>query len=225
MPRRSLGALGDLTARNSAFWVFLARRAVAVRTPPWCDRGLSQRWPRSMSPYGVTRPQWVNSQKTQPIPHPCGQSMGYLLWLQTDLLTCLNTLRPRQNGRHFPDDNFKCIFLNENVQISIKISLKFVPRDPINNIPALVRIMAWRQLGDKPLSEPMMVNLLTHICVTPSQWVKCWAKTLLRWDKKIHTYFNTQSPFYSAYISLVPGDVAISYCKWIIFRLIYLIGL
>ena len=41
MPRRSLGALGDLTARNSAFWVFLARRAVAVRTPPWCDRGLS----------------------------------------------------------------------------------------------------------------------------------------------------------------------------------------
>ena len=41
MPRRSLGALGDLTARNSAFWVFLARRAVAVRTPPWCDRGFS----------------------------------------------------------------------------------------------------------------------------------------------------------------------------------------
>ena len=41
MPRRSLGALGDLTARTSAFWVFLARRAVAVRTPPWCDRGFT----------------------------------------------------------------------------------------------------------------------------------------------------------------------------------------
>ena len=27
----------------------------------------------------------------------------------------INTLRPRQNGPHFPDDNFKCIFLNENV--------------------------------------------------------------------------------------------------------------
>ena len=45
-------------------------------------------------------------------------------------------------------------------------------RDPINNIPALVQIMAWRRPGDKPLSEPMMVNILTHICATPPQWVK-----------------------------------------------------
>ena len=83
----------------------------------------------------------------------------------------LNTLRPRQNGRRFPDDIFKCIFLNENVWISIKISLKFVPKGPINNIPALVQIMAWRRSGDKPLSEPMVVNLLTHLCVTQPQWV------------------------------------------------------
>ena len=96
----------------------------------------------------------------------------------------LNTLRPRQNGRHFPDDIFKWIFLNENVWISINISLKFVPKSPINNIPALVQIMAWRRSGDKPLSEPMMVCLPTHICVTRPQWVKqhqthylnhCWA--------------------------------------------------
>ena len=64
------------------------------------------------------------------------------------------TLRPRQNGRHFADDIFKCIFLNENVSIAIKISLKFVPKGPINNIPSLVQIMAWRRPGDKPLSEP-----------------------------------------------------------------------
>ena len=31
--------------------------------------------------------------------------------------------------------------------------------------------MAWRRPGDKPLSEPMMVSVLTHICVTRSQWV------------------------------------------------------
>ena len=74
-----------------------------------------------------------------------------------------------QNGRHLADDIFKCIFLNKNVRISIKISLKFVPKDPVNNIPALVQIMAWRRPGDKPLSEPMMVSLLTHICVTRSQ--------------------------------------------------------
>ena len=67
----------------------------------------------------------------------------------------VNTLRPRQDGRHFPDDIFKCIFLNENVLISIKISLKFVSKGPMNNIPALVQIMAWRRTGDKPLSEPM----------------------------------------------------------------------
>ena len=83
----------------------------------------------------------------------------------------LNTLRPRQNGRPFPDDIFKCIFLNDNIWISNKISLKFVPKGPINNIPALVQIMAWRRPGDKPLSEPMMVNLPTHICVTRPQWV------------------------------------------------------
>ena len=62
-------------------------------------------------------------------------------------------------------------FLNENVRISIKISLKFVPKGPINNNPSLVQIMAWRRLGDKPLSEPMMVSLLTYICVTRPQWV------------------------------------------------------
>ena len=70
----------------------------------------------------------------------------------------INTLSPRQNGRHFADDIFKCIFFNENICISIKISLKFVPKCPINNIPALVQIMAWCRPGDRPLSEAMMVN-------------------------------------------------------------------
>ena len=57
----------------------------------------------------------------------------------------VNTLRLKQNGRHFPEDIFKCIFLNENVWISIKISLKFVPKVPINNIPVLVQIMSGRR--------------------------------------------------------------------------------
>ena len=88
----------------------------------------------------------------------------------------LNTLRPRQNGRHFflqkvlkfirdsttknsiqnditlHYDIFKSIFLNENAGILLKIPLKFVPKVRINNIPALVQIMAWRRPGDKPLS-------------------------------------------------------------------------
>ena len=61
-------------------------------------------------------------------------------------------------------------FFNENIPISINFSLKFVPKGPINNIPASVQIMAWRRPCDKPLSEPMMVSLLTHICVTRPQW-------------------------------------------------------
>ena len=69
----------------------------------------------------------------------------------------MNTLWPRQNDRHFPDDIFKCIFSNEIILISIKISLKFVLKGPINNIPALVQMVAGRRPGDKPLSEPMLV--------------------------------------------------------------------
>ena len=90
----------------------------------------------------------------------------------------LNSLRPRQNGRNFADDTFKQFFQNENVSILIKISLKFVPKAPINNIPSLVQIMAWHRPGDKPLSEPMMVSVLTNICVTRPQWVKTHINTL-----------------------------------------------
>ena len=88
------------------------------------------------------------------------------------MMISFNTLRPRQNGHRLADDVFKCIFINGSVWISFKISLKFVPMVPINNIPALVQILAWRRSGDKPLSEPMMVSLLMHIWVTRSQWVK-----------------------------------------------------
>ena len=66
------------------------------------------------------------------------------------------------------------------------ISLKFVPKGPINNIPALVPIMAWRRPGDKILSEPMMVSLPTHICVTRPQWIDviCVAESTNFWKQK-----------------------------------------
>ena len=84
----------------------------------------------------------------------------------------LNTLRLRPDGHHFADDIFTCIFFNENCCIFIKFSLKYVHKGPIDNNRALVQIMAWRRSGDKPLSEPMMISLPTHICVTRPQWVK-----------------------------------------------------
>ena len=64
-----------------------------------------------------------------------------ILCMRRELEKPLNTLGPRQNGRHFYDDIFKRIFLNENVRIDHK--------------SALVQIMACRA-GDKPLFEPMM---------------------------------------------------------------------
>ena len=111
----------------------------------------------------------------------CLQTGGHFVWPQ-----CINTLRPRQNGRYFADDIFECIFFNEKEWISIKIPLKVVPEGPINNILALVQIMAWRRPGDKPLSEPMMVRLPTHMCVIRPQWVKLlpmqWPPLLTHWD-------------------------------------------
>ena len=83
-----------------------------------------------------------------------------------------NAFRSRENVRQFPDDLFNWIFLNENIWILIKTSFKFISKGPINNISAMVQIMAWHRPGDKPLSEHMVFSLLTHICVTRSQWVK-----------------------------------------------------
>ena len=64
----------------------------------------------------------------------------------------------QKNDRHFADDVFQCILLNDSISVSIDISLKFVPKGQIKNILALVQIMAWDQLDDKPLFEPMIVN-------------------------------------------------------------------
>ena len=84
----------------------------------------------------------------------------------------LNTLKkPRQNSRYFADDTFKCIFMNENVWIYIKVSHKLIHKGPFDNIPALVQIIAWRWPGDEPLSEPMIARLLMHIWVTRPQWI------------------------------------------------------
>ena len=112
---------------------------------------------------------------------PGGERCESLTWVDE----IVNTSRLRQNGCDFIDDIFKCISVNENVQIFIKISLKFVPKGPIDNIPALVQIMAWHQTDDKPLSEPMMLRLPMHTCVTrpqelqnvrnhPNLWGRIW---------------------------------------------------
>ena len=58
------------------------------------------------------------------------------------------------------NDIFDCIFLNENDRIHIHISLKYVPRSPTDNKPELVKVMAWRRAGDKPLPGPVMTQFI-----------------------------------------------------------------
>ena len=99
-------------------------KSTLVQVMAWCHQAtshcLNQCWPRFPTPYGVTRPQWVN------------------------------TLRPRQNSPHLAYDIFKHSFMNEKFWIFIQISLKFVPIGPVNNKPTLVHIMASPQSGNKP---------------------------------------------------------------------------
>ena len=45
---------------------------------------------------------------------------------------CINPSFPGQNSSHFADDTFRCISVNENVRVLIKISQKFVPKDIID---------------------------------------------------------------------------------------------
>ena len=164
-------------ASDAELWCFFDMHLNKWLSKPswgwWFEMPLCPLWRHSN--VKTDRNKWVKTGSF--MQWPLDMSYGGTFLTKTPLLTHegeeVNTLRPRQNGRHFPDDLFKCIFLNENVWISIKNSLKFVPKGPIDNIPALVQIMAWRQLGDKPLSEPMIVRLPTHICVTWPQWVIC----------------------------------------------------
>ena len=201
--------------------LFDCDRSARLITSPWRDRNLTGKMSNyqydvyifscsSWNPYWVPvicrnpteiRPLILISQDSQ-WAYSCCIPMHN--WKQICIVYFINILRPRQNGRHLPDDIFKCIFFNENVWISLKISLKFVPKVPINNIPALVLIMAWRRPGDKPLSEPMMVSLPTHVCVTRPQWVK---QTLIA-HARVETHAFMRLPYFHVLyqlLSIIPA--------------------
>ena len=116
-------------------------------------------------------------------------------WISTDDWIMVSTLRPRQDARNFADDVLTCIFLNENVWISLKIPLKFVLRGPINNIPTLVQIKARRRPGDTPLSEPMLVFVPTHICVTRPQWVNHSSSVITKFWYHIYDMYRMGDPW------------------------------
>ena len=105
----------------------------------------------------------------------------YCDWSDTEITTYISaqhieaeTKWPPFSGRHF-----QIHFRKENVWMSIQMSLKFLPKVPINNIPALFQIMAWSLPGVKPLFGTMTVRLATHVCVSRPQCVKMKIKSIL----------------------------------------------
>ena len=90
----------------------ISNMSTLVLVMAWCCEAnihyFNQCWPRLMTPYDLMRPQWINSSP------------------------------PGQNGHHFTDNIFRCIFGNEKFCILIKVSLKFAPKGSIDNNAALI---------------------------------------------------------------------------------------
>ena len=95
----------------------------------------------------------------------------------------VNTLRPGQDGRHFGRQHFRLHFLEWNFFNFTQNFTEICYLDLIDNMSALVQIMAWPRTGDKPLSEAMLLccvdayvslslnklthwGWVTHICVS-----------------------------------------------------------
>ena len=108
-----------------------------------------------------------------------------LLWHLPQIITDINSSLPEQDGHLFADDIFRCIFDDEIFCILIKISLRFVPKGTNVNIPALVQIMAWRRIGDKPLSEPMLTQFTDAYVRHQGRWVKTLTLEQNGWHSQI----------------------------------------
>ena len=110
-----------------------------------------------------------------------------------------NKLRPRQDGLHFAYEILKCTFLNEICCILIKISVKCVHKGPIDNNPAFVQIMAWRRKATSHYLNQSWPRLLTHICVSRPQWVKCARHVeqlnVCCWEKRSLDHIESPIPY------------------------------
>ena len=133
----------------------------------------------------------------------CVRELGYH-WPQLCLVTSATIVVPAESMMTYCQLESKCSpfrrrhfemhFLEWNyIWISINISLKFVSRGQISDIPTLVHIMAWRRPGDKPLSEPMKFSLLTRICVPWPQWVTHVIRPIL--NESLHIVLQNNNSF------------------------------
>ena len=79
----------------------------------------------------------------------------------------VNTLGPRQNDRHFPDDIFNCILLKENICLKFQIKCSKLYNLQYSSIgldnglaPTRRQAIIWT-----------IYRLPTHVCVTRPEWV------------------------------------------------------
>ena len=127
------------TARDTCFW-HQSAELLFVFCQNWYDQLIAVdtergRFHKAIVEFSTNRER--NLRESYYSWDPAGKGLFSLAELDCFCVLIINTLRPRQNGRHFADDTFKCIFLNENELIPTKNLLKFVPKGPINNIPTL----------------------------------------------------------------------------------------
>ena len=120
---------------------------------------------------------YLDSPRTSPTfygPIKCGPFIGGVCTFKCITLMShwYELISPWTKWPPFHRRHFQMHFLNEKFCISISISLKFVPKGPINNKSALVQVMALCRTGDKPLPEPMLAQFTdAYICNTRGRWV------------------------------------------------------
>ena len=113
-----------------------------------------------------------------------------LMWCPCYEKGVLHSTLPGLNSRHFTYNIFRCIFVNQKIWILIEILQEFVDKGSIDNNTALVLIMVWCWIGNKPLFEKYWPDSLPHICGNRRRWVNGYFGqchlTWNRYEKIIH---------------------------------------
>ena len=118
-----------------------------------------------------------------------------------------NTFRWRQNDHKFPGGIFKYIF-NRSIYISFKISLKFVPKCLINNIPAVVQIMAWHWPGNNHYLNHWWLDYRhIYVWLSLNEWMQklickealqcgllCEGTHIFSFKESLHTIIHFKTP-------------------------------
>ena len=107
----------------------------------------------------------------------------------------LNTLRSRQDGRHFPDDIFRCIFLNENEIYSIKNNNGLAPnrRQAIhwtNDDPVQRRIYVSFGLNELSTATRKLLLERAILVLAVEWWVTCISDAVMQLDLALVWYYK-----------------------------------